>query len=88
MLFADDTNIFVVGENEKQVYANANILLDEVNKYMVQNELHINISKSVYMHFRPNPNNDERLSCARTREYEYDCVKSLKLDNHKLKKSR
>ena len=69
ILFADDTNIFVSGHNENEAYANANKVLNNVNSYMVNNQLHINMDKSVYMHFRPNLNSHERLTCARTRKY-------------------
>ena len=58
VLFADDTNIFVIGKDEKEVYTNANIVLDEVHKYFLKNQLYINTSKSVYMHFHSHPNND------------------------------
>ena len=84
VLFADDTNIFVVGKDEDEAYINANIVLGELYKYMTHNQLHINTSKSVYMHFRPHLNREERLSCARTREY--GSVKSLKIACYKLKK--
>ena len=53
VLFADDTNIFVVGKDEEEVYDNANKVLRSVNDYMASNLLHINLSKSVYMLFRP-----------------------------------
>ena len=65
VLFADDTNIFVVGKNEDEVYENANTVLGEVYEYMIMNQLHINKTKSVYMHFRPT----RYFSCARIREY-------------------
>ena len=84
VLFADDTNIFIVGESEEQVYTKANIVLDEVYEYLIKNQLHINTSKSVYMHFRPCMNSDERLTCARTRVYGSE--KSLSLAGCKLKK--
>ena len=51
---------------------------------MVINQLHINMEKSVHMHFRPSFNAQERLSCARVREYGSESV--LKLGNEKLKK--
>ena len=84
VLFADDTNIFVVGKYEKEAYSNANLVLNEMHQYMSKNKLHVNMSKSVYMHFRPNYNKVERLSCARTREY--STINSLKIIDHKLKK--
>ena len=43
VLFADDTNIFVVGKDEDNVYENAQILLTKVNEYMDSNLLHINL---------------------------------------------
>ena len=67
VMFADDTNIFVTGSNEKEVYFKANRLLKKLNLYMLSNQLHIDTEKCVYMHFRPNFNNDERKKCARTR---------------------
>ena len=30
-MFADDTNIFVVGENEETAFENANIVLNKIN---------------------------------------------------------
>ena len=61
-MFADDTNIFVCGDNAKQAYENANTVLNKVNNYMISNLLHINLDKSVYMHFRPSYNITERLT--------------------------
>ena len=51
---------------------------------MLKNLLHINMSKSVFMHFRPNLNITERLTCARVHDYGSENV--LKLGNKKLKK--
>ena len=67
VMFADDTNIFVVGNSEKEVYNKANRLLRDLNLYMLSNQLHINTDKCVYMHFRPQFNHKERLTCARAR---------------------
>ena len=84
VLFADDTNIFVSGKDETEAFTNANIVLNEVHQYMVANQLHINMSKSVYMHFRRSLNKEERLTCSRVREYGSDNI--LFLGNQKLKK--
>ena len=84
VLFADDTNIFVSGKDEKEAYMNANKVLNDVYTYMTINQLHINMEKSVHMHFRPNLSASERLTCARTREYNSENV--LKLGCQKLKK--
>ena len=82
VMFADDTNIFVVGENLESANENANIVLCKLNTYMFQNLLHINLDKSVYMHFRPNFNISERRTCARFRPYGSEPV--LKIAGHKL----
>ena len=51
---------------------------------MTLNLLHINLDKSVYMHFRPSYNTKERLTCARTRPY--GAESRVKIAEHKLKK--
>ena len=81
VLFADDTNIFVIGKNEDEVYSNAQILLDNISNYMSCNQLHINFDKSVHIHFRPPFNQNERQTCARTKIH-----KSLKIANNTLKR--
>ena len=59
VLFADDTNVFVAGESIDDVYIKANHILDCIYKYMAANQLHINMSKSCYMHFQPKLNRDD-----------------------------
>ena len=86
VLFADDTNIFVSGKDENEAYENAKIVLSKVDKYMNENLLHINLDKSVHMHFRPNLNASESLTCARTRQYGSENALRLKIGEHKLKK--
>ena len=51
---------------------------------MLKNLLHINMGKSVHMHFRPNQIANERLTCARG--CEYDNENGMKIGNQKLKK--
>ena len=80
VLFADDTNIFVTGKSEEEVYSKANQVLAAVHDYMIKNQLHINMTKSVYMHFRPG----RYSSCARAREYGSE--KCVKLAGHTLLK--
>ena len=53
VMFADDTNIFVSASSEHEVYHKANLLLSQIDKYMLSNQLHINLGKCVYMHFKP-----------------------------------
>ena len=80
VLFADDTNIFVTSKSEEEAYSKANQVLAAVYDYMIKNQLHINMTKSVYMHFRPG----RYSSCARAREYGSE--KSVKLAGHTLLK--
>ena len=84
VLFADDTNIFITGNDEHEAYTNANIVLQEVYNYMTENQLHINLTKSAYMYFRPHLNKDERQTCSRTRAFGEE--PTLKIADHKLKK--
>ncbi|MCP4490436.1 MAG: hypothetical protein GY820_24420 [Gammaproteobacteria bacterium] len=58
VLFADDTNIFVEGKTIQEAYDKANSLLRSVNRYMLLNKLHINLSKCCSIHFKPNSCHD------------------------------
>ena len=49
--------------------------------YMYSNQLHINLIKSVFIHFRPHRNSTERQTCVRAK-----VEKSLQLANHRLKR--
>ena len=51
VLFADDTNIFVVSDSKKGVFDKANNILSHVYNYMKCNLLHINQKKCCYMYF-------------------------------------
>jgi len=53
ILYADDTNIFVVGGNMEEVFAKANRIIHRVNMYMESNLLHINLGKCNFMYFKP-----------------------------------
>ena len=81
VLFADDTNIFVAGKNEEEVFLNTQNIINNLNGYMYSNQLHINLTKSVFIHFRFHRNSSKRQTCARAR-----VEKSLKLANHRLKR--
>ena len=67
VLYADDTNLFVVADTKAEAYAKANEVLKQVHKYMTSNILHMNLSKCVYMHFEPNV--ELNPTCARTQIY-------------------
>lgn len=53
ILFADDTNLFVDGKSPNEVITKINLILSKLKKYLEANYLHINISKSKYLHFKP-----------------------------------
>lgn len=53
VLFADDTNIFIVDKSIENLYKKANSILKSVYEYMKCNLLHINIKKCCYIHFTP-----------------------------------
>ena len=84
VVFADDTNIFITGNNKEEAYYIANKVLKSVSIYMKVNQLHINLNKCAFMHFRPNLNNDERTTCARCDVYDKTCT--LSLNGQKVKK--
>ena len=75
VLFADDTNIFVSGNTLSESYKKANQLLSSLNRYMISNKLHINMTKCCYITFKPNKAKDE----ANDKELE------LKIDNFSIK---
>ena len=51
VLFADDTNIFVVAKSRTELYKEANNILNLVHHYMMANKLHINSGKNCYIEF-------------------------------------
>ena len=67
ILYADDTNIFVIGKTKKEAYILANSILNDVYHYMKFNLLHINMDKCYFMHFAPNVSVDE--NCARSIQF-------------------
>ena len=66
VLYADDTNIFIEGNSREGTYEKANVVLNHVHKYMLCNQLHINMGKCNYMYFRPSIANYQ--VCARSKE--------------------
>ena len=84
VIFADDTNIFVVADNVREAYKTANNVLRSVFLYMNANQLHINLSKCAHMYFRPNLNHQDRLSCARSSGYDRELT--LSLNGEKVKR--
>ena len=85
ILFADDTNIFITAESETEVYKLANKIISRMRLYMISNQLHINLSKCTYIHFKPNINIKERLSCACKQTHVTHTQHSLHIGVTKLK---
>ena len=83
VLFADDTNIFVSGATAREAYDSANAVLEKVTEYMDANQLHINVSKCCFIHFKPNLSRGT-LTCARAQIYDRNC--KLFLGNETIKK--
>ena len=50
-MFADDTNVFVFGDNLSDVETNANSCLSALNNWFICNKLSLNLSKTCYMIF-------------------------------------
>ena len=71
VLYADDTNVFVIDICRDAAIAKANIVLKRINDFMKSNLLHINLGKCCYMHFEPPKFVDPRTigTCAQSREY-------------------
>jgi hypothetical protein len=62
ILFADDTNIFIEAKTKSEAFARANKVLERVQNYMILNKLHINLSKSCFMHFHRQPTSESEES--------------------------
>ena len=78
VLYADDTNIFIIESTKEQVYKKANELLRNIHLYMLSNQLHINMTKCNYIYFKPDITNLS--TCQRIRDNCY-----LALNGHKIK---
>ena len=68
VLYADDTNLFVIDIDRESAIKKANIILENIIIYMRSNLLHINLNKCCYIHFDPktrkNKDKDSNLSVA------------------------
>ena len=53
VLYADDTNIFIIGNDKNTLIQKGNQILKAVNEFMKSNLLHINLDTCYYMHFCP-----------------------------------
>ena len=86
VLYADDTNIFVIGPSQEATYLKANLILEQVSKFMYSNLLHINMSKCCYIHFKPTQEFDS--TCARVRPYanEDDKSRAIFINGQKITK--
>ena len=64
ILFADDTNLFIEGKSFSEVTGIADKILSKLKRYLEANFLHINISKSKYIHFQSPRKNASKVSAA------------------------
>ena len=48
VLYADDTNIFISGNSEAEVYEKVQSVLSAIYDYMYANQLYINVKKLLY----------------------------------------
>ena len=71
VLYADDTNIFVIDVSREAAVRTANIILESLNKFMKSNLLHINLGKCCHIYFEPPCHYRNRMyaTCARSRPY-------------------
>ena len=53
-LFADDANAFVFGKTLRNVFNDANVLINNINRWLICNKLSLNYSKTNYMLFNNN----------------------------------
>ena len=81
ILYADDTNIFVAGNTKEEVFQKGNLIIQRVYNYMQGNLLHINLSKCLFMYFKPDLYS--RSTCLRTQPFSHTL--HLKLNGVKIK---
>ena len=82
VVYADDTNIFVIDDSREAASIKANQILKNVQNFMKSNLLHINLGKCCYMYFRP-PSRALSGSCARSRPFER--TTKIEIDGNKIK---
>ena len=82
VLYADDTNIFIIDDSRESASFKANYILQSVHSFMKSNLLHINLGKCCYMYFKP-PSRKLFGTCARTRPYER--TPKIKINGHTIK---
>ena len=82
ILYADDTNIFIIDNSRESASSKANIILELVHSFMKSNLLHINLGKCCYMYFKP-PSRKLFGTCARSRPYEQ--ILKIKINGHTIK---
>lgn len=53
-IFADDTNLFLTSKTLPDLEEKGNVLILNINKWLIANKLHLNIDKTCYSIFSPN----------------------------------
>ncbi|NRB82010.1 MAG: reverse transcriptase family protein, partial [Saccharospirillaceae bacterium] len=77
ILFADDTNIFISDSDTTNLYLKANQVLSNLKNYIDANYLHINISKTKFIHFK-SPRSSETSQDLFYDNHKLICVKQIK----------
>ena len=68
---------FISADSKLKTYNIANQVLKSVYLYMNANQLHINLSTCAHMYLKPNINNNERMSCATSQNYDINLKLSI-----------
>ena len=86
ILYADDTNIFVVGKTKEEAFSKANKVLENVHAYMKYNLLHINMEKCCFMNFQPKAFSESE-KCSKTVPFvgNNHVSKAIDINGQKLK---
>ncbi len=86
VLYADDTNIFVLGPSKEATYIKANLILEDVSKFMRCNLLHMNMTKCCFMHFCPSNESDSTAARVRPYAHENDPSTCIFINGQKINK--
>ena len=80
VLYADDTNLFIIDKNRELAIQKANIILENINSYMRSNLLHINLNKCCFIHFESKTHNSKN-KC----KFKTETESKIRINNHIIK---
>ena len=76
-LFADDSNLFIINKNLKELYLMANTELTKLSRWIIANKLYINYEKTNYMLFEPS---------SKTTDLDTNYNKIISLHGHQIER--